>query len=230
MARIRTIKPEFFRHAALYDAEKSSGLPLRLAFAGLWTAADREGRFRWQPRVLKLDCLPYDECDFDHVLEALARSGFIMKYEINGESFGCIPGWKNHQIINNRESESKILGPDQAENARVPHACPTRHDLAQGEGKGREGEGKEIDAAPAAPEVVSPSPEVDFYRRIKQICGPSGGGLGKKLLDAKGGSVPLARAAVEQASTKQDPREYLGAIIRGRGGGVEDLRARGEAW
>ena len=50
------------------------------------------------------------------------------------------------------------------------------------------------------------------------------------LLDAKGGSIPLARAAVEQASTKEDPREYLGAIIRGRGGGVEDLRARGEAW
>jgi hypothetical protein len=64
MARIRTIKPEFFRHADLYEAEKETGLPLRLAFAGLWTAADREGRFKWRPRELKLDCLPHDEVDF----------------------------------------------------------------------------------------------------------------------------------------------------------------------
>ena len=57
MARIRTIKPEFFRHEALFEAEHRAGLPLRLAFAGLWTAADREGRFKWRPRQLKLDVL-----------------------------------------------------------------------------------------------------------------------------------------------------------------------------
>lgn len=27
MARIRSIKPEFFQHEALYDAERESGLP-----------------------------------------------------------------------------------------------------------------------------------------------------------------------------------------------------------
>ena len=48
MARIRTIKPEFFRHEALYEAEHETGLPLRVAYAGLWTAADREGRFQWK--------------------------------------------------------------------------------------------------------------------------------------------------------------------------------------
>jgi hypothetical protein len=70
LARIRTIKPEFFRHADLYEAEKETGLPLRLAFAGLWTAADREGRFKWRPRELKLDCLPHDDVDFSRVLDA----------------------------------------------------------------------------------------------------------------------------------------------------------------
>ena len=58
MARIRTIKPEFFRHEALFEAEQATGLPLRVAYAGLFTAADREGRFKWSPRSLKLDCLP----------------------------------------------------------------------------------------------------------------------------------------------------------------------------
>lgn len=94
--------------------------------------------------------------------------------------------------------------------------------------KEREEEKRKNADAPASRSECSP--EIDYFRRIKEICGSSGGGLGKKLLDAKNGNIPLARAAVEQASTKSDPREYIGAIIRGRGGGVEDLRARGEAW
>ena len=60
MARIRTIKPEFYRHHDLFLAEKESGLPLRLAFSGLWLCADKEGRFKWNPNQLKLDELPYD--------------------------------------------------------------------------------------------------------------------------------------------------------------------------
>jgi hypothetical protein len=72
MGRIRTIKPEFFKHSGLFDGERETGLPLRLGFAGLWTCCDREGRFKWRPRELKLDALPYDECDFSLVLDALA--------------------------------------------------------------------------------------------------------------------------------------------------------------
>jgi hypothetical protein len=33
--RIRTVKPEFFRHEELYELEKQTGLPLRLAFIGV---------------------------------------------------------------------------------------------------------------------------------------------------------------------------------------------------
>ena len=234
MARIRTIKPEFFRHAALYDAEKASGLPLRLAFAGLWTAADREGRFRWQPRVLKLDCLPYDECDFGEVLEALARSGFIMKYEINGESFGCIPGWKNHQFVNNRETPSKLPAPieGKAEEPRVVDASGTResNDIAGREGE-RKGKGRETDAAPNGAQIVSltPSPEKMFFDQAVQFLGPDARSLAAKLLKAKSGNVPAAHSALLTAIQKSNPREYLGAIIRGRDS-IDDLRARGDAW
>jgi len=59
-------------------------------------------------------------------------------------------------------------------------------------------------------------PEADLFRRGKEVLGKSGGGLIKNLLKAKQNNVPLARAAIEQASTKEDPREYVGAIIRGR--------------
>jgi hypothetical protein len=137
LARIRTIKPEFFRHEVLFEAEKASKLPLRLAFAGLFTAADRQGRFKWQPRVLKLDVLPFDDIDFSEVLDALAERGFVLKYELDGEFFGHIPSWCRHQHINQREAESEIPAPD-SEGART---CT--HVQAHGEGKGREGKGRE---------------------------------------------------------------------------------------
>ena len=36
MARIRTVKPEFFKHEEIYQAEIEEKLPLRLAFIGLF--------------------------------------------------------------------------------------------------------------------------------------------------------------------------------------------------
>jgi uncharacterized protein YdaU (DUF1376 family) len=67
------------------------------------------------------------------------------------------------------------------------------------------------DAAPAAPD-----PEVELFRRGREVLGKTGGGLISKLLVAKQKNVALARAAIEQASTKSDPREYIGAIVRGK--------------
>jgi hypothetical protein len=79
------------------------------------------------------------------------------------------------------------------------------------------------DAANAAPQSTVDQ-ERELFWRGKGILGQNAGGLIKNLLKAKKGSVELARAAVETAATKQDPREYIGAIIRGR---VEEAR---RAW
>lgn len=108
MARIRTVKPEFFRHEELYELEKKSGLPCRVAFMGLFGVCDREGRFRWRPRVLKLDVLPFDDLDFEDVLKALEKGGFIRSWIVNGKQYGDIPTLKDHQSINQREAPSLI--------------------------------------------------------------------------------------------------------------------------
>jgi hypothetical protein len=108
MARIRAVKPELFRHESLFEAEQECQLPLRLAFIGLFACCDREGRFRWRPRQLKLDVLPYDSIDFSRVLDALATRSFLVKYEVAGEVYGCIPSWKKHQVVNNKEMESEL--------------------------------------------------------------------------------------------------------------------------
>ncbi len=61
-----------------------------------------------------------------------------------------------------------------------------------------------------------PSAEADLFRRGREILGAEAGGLIKKVLKAKDGSVPLARAAIETAATKNDPREYIGGVIRAK--------------
>jgi hypothetical protein len=79
----------------------------------------------------------------------------------------------------------------------------------QGTGTGR----KRKNAAGAAPAVRSE--EADLFHRGKAILGDSAGGLIKNLMKAKAGSIALARAAIETASTKQDPREYIAGCIHG---------------
>ena len=168
IARIRTVKPEFFRHEGLYELEQETGFPIRVAFAGLWTVADREGRFRWQPRILKLDCLPHDKVDFSRVLDALWTRGFLVKYTSDGEDFGWIPSFTRHQVINNRERESQLPTPDESNistrEARVDDASTTRLKHAQGERNGTEVERKgreqaEIDASPTQGKLIDTEPE-----------------------------------------------------------------------
>ena len=95
----------------------------------------------------------------------------------------------------------------------MPDACPTPLNLVQGEGKGREGKDAASNDAPQL--VQETSDEVDLFKRGKKVLGASAGGLIASLLKSKKGSVPLARAAIEQAATKQDAREYIGRIISG---------------
>jgi hypothetical protein len=74
---------------------------------------------------------------------------------------------------------------------------------------------------PDAPAADAPAPtatdlERDLYRRGKRILGVNAGGLIAKLVKARG-CVELARASIETAATKQDPREYIGRIVQGHG-------------
>lgn len=77
-----------------------------------------------------------------------------------------------------------------------------------------------IDAKPESVAMKDPplDPEADLYRRGKQILGPTAGGMIRNLLTAKGGNISLARAALELASTRGDAKQYIGAMVRGRGG------------
>ena len=68
--------------------------------------------------------------------------------------------------------------------------------------------------APPDPAIA----EREFFARGKQILGKSAGGQLAKLKTAKGGNVALARAALETASTKENPAEYIAGAIRAGAG------------
>ena len=114
MARIRTVKPELFKHEVLFDLEIETQLPIRLAWIGLFTIADREGRFKWRPRAIKAEIMPYDDVEFEEILLALVAAGFINRYMVGDTEYAEIPTFGDHQVINARESQSNLPSPDGA--------------------------------------------------------------------------------------------------------------------
>ncbi len=227
MSRIRAIKPEFFRHYDLWLAEKETGLPLRLAFVGLWCVADREGRFKWCPPQLKIEVLPYDEIDFSRVLDALTTRGFVVQYRVNGADYGYIPTFAKHQVINNRERASELPEPNKINTLTRAPRVATRDDSVEHacrkEGKGKEVRKKDAGDGVAALEFAldptSPplTEDADYYRRGKEVLGKEAGGLLAKLKKAKGDNIALARSALELAASKHKSgrREYIGKIVNG---------------
>lgn len=109
--RIRSVKPPFFRHGALFDLEQSTGYPMRLVYLSLWSMIDRAGRFEWKPRELKLCTMPYDTFDYAAALDALAVNGYLVRYTVGGKDYGYCPTFTAHQSINARETPSTIPPP-----------------------------------------------------------------------------------------------------------------------
>lgn len=104
MARIRTIKPDFFRHEELQDLEiENPGKYPMMVFAGLWGHCDNKGRFEWKPRMLKLDILPFLPFDMAETLEILEKSGMINRYEVDGKVYGEVTTFEKHQRLSGKE-------------------------------------------------------------------------------------------------------------------------------
>ena len=96
MARIRTIKPEFFTSDDICALSPLA----RLLYVGLWCEADRDGRLVWTPGVMKRRYLPDDACDIEVLGAELVARGLIRLY---GEGLACIPSFARHQHVNIRD-------------------------------------------------------------------------------------------------------------------------------
>lgn len=106
--RSRNIKPGFFRNELLAECDPMA----RLLFAGLWMAADKEGRMEDRPKRLKAEIFPYDEdINIDELINQLAERNFILRYEVDNNKYIQVLAFVKHQKPHLREAPSECPEP-----------------------------------------------------------------------------------------------------------------------
>lgn len=101
MARIRSIKPEFF------TSETLAALPIsaRLTFIGLWTHVDDNGVCPDNDRLIAAAVWPLEENPLEALrrlredLQRLQEALLIVRYEAAGKKFLFVAGWDEHQKV-----------------------------------------------------------------------------------------------------------------------------------
>jgi hypothetical protein len=172
MARIRTIKPQFFLNEELAEQPAMT----RLLFIGLWTQADREGRLIDRPKRLKAEIFPYDNFDIEKGLKQLSDAKFILRYKanvnvsdrvlapeqpINELALIQIINFSKHQKIDkHNEKESDLPPPLPQDYLKSIGSLPK-----DGEGKGKEGKGKEPPDDPAT--TAYTKGELELFKQVE---------------------------------------------------------------
>jgi hypothetical protein len=109
MARIRTIKPEFFTSLS----NSALTVPARLTFIGLWTHCDDEGRCIDDARLIKAALWPLERTvkAIESDLAELEKGAKVVRYHADGHPLLQVVKWKAHQHIN-RPKASRYPAPD----------------------------------------------------------------------------------------------------------------------
>jgi hypothetical protein len=110
VARIRTIKPEFW-----FDEKLASlSFGARLLFIGIWNNCDDIGVCRANPYLLKSAVFPYDDVkpkELQGWLDEISGQGLIRIIIFNGESYLHVKNWNRHQKID-KPSKVRIIQGD----------------------------------------------------------------------------------------------------------------------
>ena len=98
MARIRTIKPEFFTSEQVMEISPLS----RLLFIGIWPFCDDHGVHVASTKTLKAEVFPADDIslsDIDDLMAELFSQRLVVEYSANGRNYWHVTGWERHQKI-----------------------------------------------------------------------------------------------------------------------------------
>lgn len=164
MARIRSIKPEFWSSQTI--AELS--VVARLVFIGVISAADDDGRLPGRASAVRSYIFPNDDeignDDVDGWLGELERERLIVRYRVGKSQYIAVNGFREHQYI--QRYKASVLPPppdadahDQTSTVLVTDEYGTRHGRVP---SGMEGIGREQSAARASDvdkvvvEIVAP--------------------------------------------------------------------------
>ncbi|KVR43358.1 hypothetical protein WK18_18125 [Burkholderia ubonensis] len=103
MARIRTIKPEFWTDEKVAMLSPAA----RLLFIGTWNYADDGGNLEYSSMRLKMQIFPGDDIDCEPLIASLIAHGMLIEYSVSGKKYLHIRTFNKHQVIN-RPSKSRL--------------------------------------------------------------------------------------------------------------------------
>jgi hypothetical protein len=199
MARIRTIKPEFFTSEDIVGLSPMA----RLLYIALWCEADREGRFTWKPKTFKMRYFPGDSANVDKLCGEVRDAALVLVYVVNDIEYAFIPTFHSHQHINPREAKSQLPEPpanvQTTREARVSDASARVSDAQVG----KEGKGKEYIAPP---DGVSASVWQDYqnHRKAKKAT------VSNTVIDGMRADAKSVGLTLEQAMQMQIKRGWTG--------------------
>lgn len=134
MARIRTIKPEFWTSEQIVECSPTA----RLLFIGMWNFCDDGGNLTASLKGLKLRVLPADDLSLakiDGMVKELIANRLLREYSVNDCKYWHVTGW-HHQKI--EKPSLKYPQPDDEDSTTVrrPFDDQTPADVSSSEGKG----------------------------------------------------------------------------------------------
>jgi hypothetical protein len=97
MARIRSIKPEFWTSEQIMECSPMA----RLMFIGLWNFCDDAGRHPRSSRQIKAQIFPGDDItagEIDVLIGELSANGLIDEYSVDGKEYFVVTGWHHQKI------------------------------------------------------------------------------------------------------------------------------------
>ena len=171
MARIRTIKPEF------WEDEKLAKLPVnaRLMFIGTWNFADDNGALLANPVLMKSHIFPYEDIGISTIsewIDMLVENGMLIRTTYNGKDYLVIRKFLIHQKINRKSIRINIPLPvvlQVIDEYNKTHGVLTESSLQereQGIGKRNDGTGMEEEMKEESAPVGRPI----HRRRTRKGC------------------------------------------------------------
>jgi hypothetical protein len=151
MARIRTIKPEFWSSEQVMECSTIA----RLLFIGMWNFCDDGGNHVDSEKTLKAEIFPADDIsstDVRRMIDELSANGLITLYTAQNKGFIHVNGWHHQKIDRPNPKHPPFIG-----DGSVP-IRRTIDDQSPPEGKGREGKGKEQELSSSLRSEDSQSP------------------------------------------------------------------------
>jgi hypothetical protein len=143
MARIRTIKPEFFTSEQIAECSANA----RLVFVGMWCFCDDSGVHPASAARLKMEVMPADPISKDQVqalINELLEIGLLDQYQVDNSIYWRVTGWEKHQRIDQPSFKYPLADGKIPPNVRRMQSAEHSPNSTPNVRDGKERKGKEV--------------------------------------------------------------------------------------